>query len=196
MESSGQASSWVMGSSAANDNFNHLVTTRTWSQVLLLLSFLFLGKKNPRHTQNMFGLLLGTLDYLQMAGSKDPINLQQPQLHLISRIIGLNKEIKWKPRKTTEKNEMSSSGYIFSGFIELQNFNFKHIASSSFFYFSSLSLRLGTNFPSFGLDILSVSSFMGFEYVNTNHWVRVWSTFLFECLYSLRFWVSSSSLKR
>ena len=104
MESSGQASSWVMGSSAANDNFNHLVTTRTWSQVLLLLSFLFLGKKNPRHTQNMFGLLLGTLDYLQMAGSKDPINLQQPQLHLISRIIGLNKEIKWKPRKTTEKN--------------------------------------------------------------------------------------------
>ena len=84
--------------------FSYHQNSRTWSQVLLLLSFLFLGKKNLTHTQNMFGLLLGTLDYLQMAGSKDPINLQQPQLHLISRIIGLNKEIKWKPRKTTEKN--------------------------------------------------------------------------------------------
>ena len=70
--------------------------------------------------------------------------------------------------------EMSSSGYIFSGFIELQNFNFKHIASSSFFHFSSISLILGANFPSFGLNILSVSSFMGFEYAfNTNHRLRV-----------------------
>ena len=37
MESSGQASSWVMGSSAANDNLNHLVDLVTHYSPLLFL---------------------------------------------------------------------------------------------------------------------------------------------------------------
>ena len=61
-----------------------------------------------------------------------------------------------------------------SSFIELQNFEFEHIASSCFFNFSSLSSSLVTSFPSFGPNISSISSFIEFEFaLNTNHRVRV-----------------------
>ena len=57
-----------------------------------------------------------------------------------------------------------------SSFIELQNFEFEHIASLSFFHFSSLRSSLETSFPSFGPNTLSISSFIKFEFaLNTNH---------------------------
>ena len=47
--------------------------------------------------------------------------------------------------------------------------------SLSFFYFLSLSLTLETSFPSSGLDISSISSFIEFEFAfNKNHRPWVW----------------------
>ena len=48
--------------------------------------------------------------------------------------------------------------------IELQNFEFEHISSSSFIQFSSLSSNLETSLPRFGQNISSISSFIGFEF--------------------------------
>ena len=75
-----------------------------------------------------------------------------------------------------------------SSFIELQNFKFEHITSSSFFHFLSWSLSLKTIFISFGPNFSSISSFIEFEFaLNTNQRARVWS--------SLSFWVLSSSMQ-
>ena len=75
-----------------------------------------------------------------------------------------------------------------SSFVKLQNFKFKHIASSSFFHFSSLRLSLEMSFPSFGPNISSISSFIEFEFaLNTNHRARVWSSLKIECLNSSSF---------
>ena len=46
-------------------------------------------------------------------------------------------------------------------FIELQNFKFEHTSNSSFI---KLSLSLDTNLPSFGTNLLSISSFIEFEF--------------------------------
>ena len=53
---------------------------------------------------------------------------------------------------------------------ELQNFEFKHVESSSFFHFSILSSSLETSFPSFDPNVSSISSFIESEFaLNTNH---------------------------
>ena len=51
-----------------------------------------------------------------------------------------------------------------SSFIELQNVKFGHIASSSFFHFSSFILSLETSFPSFDSNISSISCFIELEF--------------------------------
>ena len=64
-----------------------------------------------------------------------------------------------------------------TSFVKLQNFKFEHIASSSFFHFSSLISSLETIFLSFGPNISRMSHFIEFELaLHTNHPARVWSS--------------------
>ena len=66
----------------------------------------------------------------------------------------------WFKKPVLERTHFLSN----SSFIELQKFQFKHIVSSSFFHFSSLSSSLETSLPRFGLNISSISSFINFEF--------------------------------
>ena len=98
----------------------------------------------------------------------------------------------WYSKVVLERAHFSS----ISSFIELQNFEFKYIASSSFFHFSSLSSSLEMSFATFGLIVLSVSSFIKFEFAShISHRARFWWSLKFGCLNLSGFQVSSSSFK-
>ena len=89
-----------------------------------------------------------------------------------------------------------SSHFIKSSFIELDNFELEHISISSQINFSSFSLRLETSLVSFGLNILSISSFIEFAFLkNTYHWTRILSSLKFEQKNSASFWVLNNTFK-
>ena len=57
-----------------------------------------------------------------------------------------------------------------SSFMDLENFEFENIMSEKKINFSNLSLSLTTSLPSFGSNILGISSFIEFGFLNnTNH---------------------------
>ena len=54
--------------------------------------------------------------------------------------------------------------------MDLENFEFENIMSEKKINFSNLSLSLTTSLPSFGSNILGISSFIEFRFLNnTNH---------------------------
>ena len=74
-----------------------------------------------------------------------------------------------------------------SSFIMLQNFEFKHLSSSRFLHFFSLSSSFGTSSPSFGQNILTVSSFIEFKFALNRNDLK------FLCLNATCFRVSKNS---